>query len=79
MDGFTLYSTGGCSGKDELGITKGGSIQDCADSCEVEATCVSFEYTKHGSTCVRSTSCDDFSLTVKNPDDPMLFYLKNVS
>ena len=60
-----------------MGQTTVGSIQECADSCNADATCVSFEYTKAGTKCVRSTSCDDFSLTVNKPEDPMLFYLKN--
>ena len=72
-----MYSTGGCYGRNELGCPSG-TIQECADSCNADATCVSFEYTKEGTKCVRSTSCDDFGLTVNNPEDPMLFYLKNV-
>ena len=60
-----------------MGGTTGGSLQDCAVSCTADATCVSFEYSKEGTSCLRSTTCDVFSLTVNLPDDPMRWYLKH--
>jgi hypothetical protein len=66
-------------GFNELGSTSNGSIQDCADGCNADATCISFEYSKDGTACQRSTTCKDFSLTVNNPAYPYDFYLKNVS
>jgi len=82
--GYTHYSTGGCAGRNELATTTGGSLQDCADSCTNDSTCVSFEYGKADSNpsdswytkCQRSTSCDDYSLTLQNENDPFDFYLR---
>lgn len=79
LEEYTLYETGGCLGMNELGITSGESIQECANSCSADATCVSFEYSKEGTQCQRSRTCNDFSLTVNNLNDPMFFFLKNVS
>jgi len=66
-------------GFNELGSTSGGSLQDCADGCNADATCISFEYSKDGTACQRSTTCKEFGLTVNNPAYPYDFYLKNVS
>ena len=79
VEGYTRYNTGGCIRRSELGITSGESLQECADGCNADATCVSFEYLKGGTACQRSTTCKDFSLTVNNPTDPYYFFLKNVS
>jgi len=81
--GYTYYSTGGCAGRNELATTTGGSLQDCADSCTNDSRCVSFEYGKADSNpsdswytkCQRSTSCNDYSLTLQNENDPFDFYL----
>jgi len=81
--GYTHYSTGGCAGRNELATTTGGSLQDCADSCTNDSRCVSFEYGKADSNpsdswytkCQRSTSCNDYSLTLQNENDPFDFYL----
>ena len=74
--GYSYSGFGGCSGRNELGGTTGGSVQDCADGCDAEPTCVSFEYAKVGTTCQRSTTCDSLDLTVNDPTDPYGFYLK---
>ena len=78
IEGYIRHDTGGCLNRDELGSTTGGSAQDCADSCTADPSCVSFEYEKEGTECRRSTSCNGFSMTVNNPDDPYLWYLKDV-
>ena len=79
VEGYTHSSTGGCSGRNELGSTTGGSVQECANSCNENSQCVSFEYSKSGTTCIRSTTCDDLSLTVQDSNDPYHWYLKAVS
>ena len=76
ISGYDSYSTGGCAGRNELGQTTGGTLQACADACNADLTCVSFEYAKTGTSCQRSTSCDHVSMTVNNLEDPMNFYLK---
>ena len=76
ISGYDSYSTGGCAGRNELGQTTGGALQACADACNADLTCVSFEYAKTGTSCQRSTSCDHVSTTVNNLEDPMNFYLK---
>ena len=79
VEGYTHYSTGGCSGRNELGSTSGGSVGACANSCTNDSQCVSFEYSKSGTTCIRSTTCDDLSLTVQDSNDSYHWYLKTVS
>ena len=85
IDGYAHFSTGGCKGRNELGATTGGSVQECANSCTNDSTCVSFEYGKTGDPnnnwyrkCSRSTSCNDYNLTVQDESDPAHFYLKNM-
>ena len=76
ISGYISYSTGGCVGRNELGTTDE-SLQECADRCTAEPTCVSFEYPKSGgSTCKLSTSCDRFDLTVNVPNDPINWFLR---
>ena len=79
IQGYIRHDTGGCLNRDELGSTTGGSAQDCADSCTVDPSCVSFEYEKVGTECRRSTSCDSFSLTENDPNDPYRWYLKDAT
>ena len=74
--GYQSLSTGGCSGRNELGSTFGGSMQDCADACDADSTCVSFEYSKTGTECMRSTTCSSLDMTLNDPNDPFYFYLK---
>jgi len=78
VEGYTEFDTGGCSGRNELGSYTL-SLHDCSSRCKRASQCVSFEYSKSGSTCQLSTTCNDESLTVQNSNDPYHWYLKTVS
>jgi len=77
IDGYAAYGTGGCEGRNELGTSEEDTVQECADLCSGDITCVSFEYEKVGTTCQRSSTCDHFDMTVNDPDDANYFYLKS--
>ena len=56
---FKLYggrATGGCAGRNELGIPRVKSKAECADMCFAKAACVSFEWGPAGQ-CQLSSSC----------------------
>ena len=76
IDGYAAYGTGGCEGRNELGTSEESTVQECADLCSSDITCVSFEYEKGGTTCQRSSTCDHFDMTVNDPADVNYFYLK---
>merc|ERR1711865_1345433 len=75
-EGYAKVITGGCPGRNELGSKhEAADVQACADKCDVEPTCVSFEYQKFGTTkatsnngkdaptkCMMSTSCNDIKM-----------------
>ena len=76
------YSTGGCAGQTELGASYKPVVEECAAACDTAQTCVSFEYRKEGpnasgTNCQLSTSCDDYSLTLKNLTDDYMWYEKS--
>ena len=73
--GYDNYHTGGCSGRDELGVHMI-SIDECAKRCNENAACVSFEFSKKESNlCYLSSSCR-YHLSVKKDDDEMCLYEK---
>jgi len=74
--GYSVYDTGGCVGRNELGSFKKPSASECAALCDANESCVSFEYRKGGTTCQLSTSCDRYGRTVDDPSDPYRWYLK---
>ena len=75
--GYSEYHTGGCVGRNELGIFFI-SRDDCADRCNQDSSCISFEYLKpeKGQSCQLSTSCK-YSLTVNDSSDFYCFYEKD--
>lgn len=71
---YNVYTTGGCAGRNELGITNQDTIQDCQNECEAKS-CVSFEYGKESKTCHLSSTCT-YSKSVKDPNDPFYLYVR---
>jgi len=60
LDGYDVWTTGGCDDKDELGvITDNLTAETCQALCDGDATCVSFELQKEEGAriCRLSTSC----------------------
>ena len=72
----SLVLTGGCIGRNELGITNKPSLEDCASSCDALSDCVSFEYKRSQTNCMLSSTCNDFSLTVNSPGNSYMWYEK---
>jgi len=72
--GYTVYETGGCSSRNELGV-RDTTLLWCRALCDRDPFCVSFEYAKHGRVCATSTSCT-YALSKKNVADPNRLYLK---
>ena len=70
------YSTGGCSGRNELGITTKPSVEDCASACDALSDCVSFEYKRSQTSCMFSSTCSNFGLTVNQPGNSYMWYEK---
>ena len=70
------YSTGGCSGRNELGITTKPSVEDCASACDALSDCVSFEYKRSQTNCMLSSTCANFGLTVNQPGNSYMWYKK---
>ena len=77
MLGYEAYSTGGCEKRDEQGWHIN-SRDDCADGCNQDKSCISFEYRKIGQLCRLSTSCS-YNLTVKDASVDFCFYEKQGS
>lgn len=73
---YVGYNTGGCIGRNELGSLKKEIVEECAEACDTLSHCVSFEYKKASTRCFLSSTCDDFSLTVNNPDSAYMWYEK---
>ena len=75
---YTAHTTGGCVGRNELGVFTVDSIPACAAKCDEKDGCVSFEYQERGtrSKCQLSSSCDRLSLTVNDANSDWLWYLK---
>jgi len=60
LNGYNVWTTGGCDNKDELGIhTDNDTAETCQALCDADATCVSFELkkTEDDRECRLSTSC----------------------
>ena len=70
----TRYSTGGCADQNELSAPNKPVVEECVAACDTAPACVSFAYAKSGTSCVLSTSCDNFSLTVNQPGDEYMWY-----
>lgn len=82
VTGYTNYPTGGCKGRNELGVFNLPSAAACAERCDSKPDCVSFEYRKSrksGTTCQLSSSCNSLSMTVMAENDPNNWYLKSTS
>lgn len=75
--GYTKYTTGGCAGRNELGGSEEPTVHACAELCDAESPCVSFEYDKDGTSCYLSTSCNRFDLTVQKESAHMNWFLKD--
>lgn len=54
---FVGYETRGCSGRNELYIGAQPTVEACADLCNANAACISFEYKKGTTKCQLSNSC----------------------
>lgn len=62
MQGYTLYVSRECKGRNELGVTWDESLQECMESCNSNQFCISFEFAQNhngrGRTlCQLSSSC----------------------
>jgi len=79
IDGYEAHDTGGCQGRNELGVGPAGNVFECAKKCDKKDDCVSFEYQKNGKTCSLSSSCSQLSLTVNNANDPNYWYRKIIN
>ena len=80
--GYSMHDTGGCASQNDLAENvQGLTVQECANLCSADSSCVSFAYRKLGSAavwgCSLSTTCSDLSMTVNDPDDPMNVYFRN--
>lgn len=70
MERYHAYSTGGCEGRNEIGIyeekgEKTEGVENCALRCDRDDTCISFEFSKLGwdshaepNRCALSRTCD---------------------
>ena len=75
ITGYDLHATGGCPGRDELGVVVG-DIFFCQKECNENPDCVSFEMRKNtGVNCTLSSSCT-YGLTVQDENDDQCFYQK---
>jgi len=74
---YSIYDTGGCAGKNELGCSELDTASSCQVQCDIEPDCISFEYAKTGSPakCCLSTSCT-YDQSVMDTHDPMNLYVK---
>jgi len=70
------YNTGGCAGRNELGITNKPVVEECAAACDALSTCVSFEYKRSSTVCQLSSTCDRFDLTLNEVGNSYHWYLK---
>uniref|UniRef100_A0A7S4V4Q2 Apple domain-containing protein n=1 Tax=Ditylum brightwellii TaxID=49249 RepID=A0A7S4V4Q2_9STRA len=70
------YNTGGCAGRNELGITNKPVVEECAAACDALSTCVSFEYKRSSTACQLSSTCDRFDLTLNEVGNSYHWYLK---
>lgn len=71
-----FYKTGGCTGRNELGIISKPVVEECAAACDALSNCVSFEYKRSSTTCQLSSTCANFDLTVNNPTSAYGWYLR---
>jgi len=81
VKGYKVFETGGCVGLNELFEGTGFfNATSCAEKCNKDENCVSFEYNKgkgnNNSWCSLSTTCRKTSQTVNDPDDGNYWYLK---
>jgi len=84
IEGFQMYPTGGCEGRNELGETED-TLKDCRTRCLQEDTCVSFEYAKDDfdfeverNRCSLSTTCTHDE-SIKLRYSPTCLYIKGLN
>lgn len=73
---ISLFLAGGCSGRNELGITTKPSVENCASACDALSDCVSFEYKRSNTNCMLSSTCENFEMTVNQPGNSYMWYEK---
>jgi len=85
IEGFQMYATGGCEGRNEIIETPDESLNDCRTRCLQEDTCVSFEYAKAGfefhvehTRCALSTTCT-YDESVKLRYSDKCLYVKGLN
>lgn len=76
--GYAKYTTGGCDGgvSQDLATVKTDSVQECANLCSMDPSCISFAYRKTGSTtCLLSSTCD-YEKSIQKDGDAWNLYTK---
>eukprot|EP00494_Astrolonche_serrata_P025870 UN26131 len=72
VETFVSYNTGGCVGKNELGVFYI-TLDECREKCLADSQCLSFEVEKDNERCHLSSSCV-YDQTAKDPQDSFCFY-----
>lgn len=70
------YDTGGCAGRNELGMMTKPVVEECAAACDALPNCVSFEYKRSYTNCQLSATCGHFGLTANDPGNAYMWYKK---